>query len=225
MHLTITQTALIVYSQQGFLYTLMRSLNLFFQRKTTSSRYNQIIWATLCAPGFLLLDWACFCIIILGRGWSRLVRRIAMGSPISLTRCHSTICKQCLYWCQLGHSWNILLLLRAVPGYLVPNTAVFLSLSSIMPRLQAYLCFVVRMLPQYIPDCISAFRLQYFTSLTLSITKSPSDLQPCWYWLSSFLNPSLRFPSFPPPIICKLHRFYLSLCWKSYHERETFFFF
>lgn len=40
---------------------------------------------------------------------------------------------------------------------------------------------------------------------------------------SSLLNPSLRF-LFSSPIICKLHHFYLSLCWKSYHERETFLF-
>lgn len=44
MCLTITQTALIFFSQQGLLYTLMRSLlNLVFQRINIPPHYNQIL--------------------------------------------------------------------------------------------------------------------------------------------------------------------------------------
>lgn len=61
-----------------------------------------------------------------------------MGSHIPLTRCQSTLAD--LHTVSLF--LNISLLLKAVPGYSVPNTAVFLSLCPIMPELQPYLCFV-----------------------------------------------------------------------------------
>lgn len=91
MYLTITQIALIFYSQQGFLYTLMRSLfNLFFQRINTSSQYNQTLWAAVCEPGFPLPGWICFSNTNPERSpdWSG---GTWVGCHIPLTRCHDTL--------------------------------------------------------------------------------------------------------------------------------------
>lgn len=79
-----------------------------------------------------------------------------------------------------------------------PNTAVLSSLLPIMPIFNLISVLQHTMLPGYISDCIPVFSLQYFTSFALTITESARDLQPRWYRLSSLLNPSLRFPLFPP---------------------------
>lgn len=113
---------------------------------------------------------------------SRLVRRIWTGSHISLTRCHSTLADL--------HTVSLFLPVRTFLKYFTaPESCARLfspKYSSIfIPLVHNALIFnlisvsLQRMLPGYIPDYISVFRLQYFTSLTLTITKSPRDLQPC----------------------------------------------
>lgn len=215
MYLTITQIALIFYSQQGILYTLMRSLlNLFFQRINTSSQHNQTLWAAVCEPGFPFCsspDWP-------GGIW--------VGCHRPLTKCHNTLAdlhEIFLIFCHLGYSCNTQLLLRAMPG-LVPNTAVFLALLSTAPDIQPYFCCVAEeasRIYSWLYFCLETPIFHFPYPYHCQITQRSTALL-----ILTFFSPQsfsqVSFFSFP--IICKLHHFYLSLCWKSYHERETFLF-
>lgn len=147
----------------------------------------------MCEPGFPLPEWICFCNTSPERGtdWSG---GIQVGCPLSLTRCHGTLAD--LHRISLIFLPLRALLLRAMPGS-VSNTAVFLSLLSVVPDIQPYFCCIAEEASRIYSWTIF---LSWDSNISLPLPlplPNHSDLQPCWYWRSSLLNPSLRFPFFP----------------------------
>lgn len=176
-------------------------------------------------PGFPLLDQVCFCNTspVRGPNWSGGIRT---GSHTSLTRCHRTLADL--------HAISLFLPLKTFLKYFTaPESCARLfspKCSSIfIPLIHSASSSTLSLFCS--TGCSQDIFLTVFLSsdsnislpLPLPLPNHPEiySLVDIDFLLSSILLSGFLFF---PPIICKLHRFNLSLCWKSYHERETFLF-